>query len=102
MEDSIMKMTTTAKEDYDKFVFETIKPYCEEVTKMKIDKKILSNAVIKDKAQHIRVINGHDICPNCNLDITNKVKGMKDCYCVRCGQHIVRSWKKSEEIKKDC
>lgn len=92
MEDLIMKMTTTVNEDYDKFVFETIKPYCEEVTKMEIDKKILSKALIKDKAQHISVIHGHDICPSCHLDITDKVNGMKDCYCVRCGQHIVRSW----------
>ena len=91
MEDFIMKITTTVKEDYDKFVFETINHYCEEITKMEIDKKTLSRALIKDKAQHISVIYGHDICPSCHLDITDKVRRMKDCYCVRCGQHIVRT-----------
>lgn len=92
MEDSIMKITTTVKEEHDKFIFETIKPYCREITRMEIDKKTLSRALIKDKAQHISVVQGHDICPSCHLDITDKIKGMKECYCVKCGQHIVRTW----------
>lgn len=39
-------------EDYEKFIFETIRPYCEEVTRQIIPKELLARALTTYKAEH--------------------------------------------------
>lgn len=92
MDDIVYDITTKVKEDYDDFVFETIRPFCEDVVQMKIEKYQLKQALLKAQPRKITVVCGKDICPSCHLDITNSVKGMLECYCKRCGQHILRRW----------
>lgn len=88
----IEELVIKVNEDYDNFVFETIRPYCESIIRVKIEKRELAQALLKAQPKHISVVQGHDICPSCHLDITNSVKGMPECYCKRCGQHIIRRW----------
>lgn len=90
--DSIYKIITQFNEEQDTFIFERIKPFCEEVVQIKIDKRDLIHALLNAKLEKIQVVEGHDICPSCHLDITDSVKGMSECYCKRCGQHITRRW----------
>lgn len=92
MDELVYKIITSVVEDYDNFIFETIKPFCENVTQMKIEKRDLENALLKSKPRKITVVYGKDICPSCHLDITNSVQGIKECYCKKCGQHIIRSF----------
>ena len=41
------------KEEHDRFIFETIYPYCQEKTKMVISKKILCRALEWYKKEHL-------------------------------------------------
>lgn len=43
--EQIIQAVTKASEDYENFIFETIKPYCEEKTQMKISKRELVQAL---------------------------------------------------------
>lgn len=90
MDDFVYNITTRVTEYTDKFIFETIRPFCEEIVQMKIEKHQLEQALLKAQPRKITVVWGRDICPSCNLDITDLVKGMPECYCKRCGQHILR------------
>lgn len=89
-------VVTKVTEDQDKFIFETIRPYCEEITQQVIDKKTLSQALIKHFGQDVRQMGK---CPNCNRDWhlhPQYVKGLSEIYCHRCGMKIVlrrRIWK---------
>ena len=40
------KMETTALETQEEFIFETVRPYCEEITQTKISKKDLQRALL--------------------------------------------------------
>jgi cell shape-determining protein MreC len=42
----VEEIQTRAIEDYDKFIFETIKPYCEHITQQTISKEYLENALL--------------------------------------------------------
>jgi hypothetical protein len=42
----IEKIQTRATEDYDNFIFETIRPYCEDITQQVISKQYLENALL--------------------------------------------------------
>lgn len=88
----IQKMITQFNEEQDAFIFETIRPFCEKVVQTKVEKRVLEHALLNSLPKHISVVQGHDICPTCHLDITDSVKGMPECYCKRCGQHILRRW----------
>lgn len=92
MVELVYNITTKASEDYENFIFETIKPFCEEVMQQKISKQDLIYALSNAKPKPIQIVEGHDICPSCHLDITDSVRGMFECYCKRCGQHITRRW----------
>lgn len=43
---------TRAKETYDEFIFETVEPYCNQVTKQRISKQILKRALIEYFKNH--------------------------------------------------
>lgn len=85
----VESITTKVTEDYDNFVFETIRPYCEEVTQQVIDKKTLSQALIKHFGQDVRKMGK---CPNCNGYwhlYPQYVRGLDEIYCYRCGMKII-------------
>lgn len=53
MFDITVKITEQVKEEHDRFIFETIYPYCQEHTKMVISKKILCRALEWYKKEHL-------------------------------------------------
>ena len=52
MEDIMNTISCTVTEDLENFIFTTIKPYCEEVAKMKISKELLIRALLEYKENH--------------------------------------------------
>lgn len=50
--DLVQTYTIKAYEEMDNFIFETIRPYCEDVAKMKISKKLLERALIEYFVNH--------------------------------------------------
>lgn len=85
------KMVQQVQEEADRFIFETIQPFCEEVTQMKIEKRDLEQALLKTKARKIAVISGRDCCPVCMnpLEVIAYC-GRRECYCIDCGQKLLR------------
>ena len=52
MEDIMNAVSHKATEDFENFIFTTIRPYCEEVAEMKISKELLIRALIEYKENH--------------------------------------------------
>ena len=46
------EITTLVKEEYDRFIFKTIQPWCQEITRMTISKEILNRALICYQNEH--------------------------------------------------
>lgn len=46
------EITTLVREEHDRFIFETIRPWCQEITKMTISKEILNRALICYQTEH--------------------------------------------------
>lgn len=96
----IDKITTTYTEEKDRFIFETIRPYCEEVSQTIIEKQDLVEALSKQKPmspiKETTDIIGRPInhiayaCPRCGVSI-NSLLETPYCYCRKCGQFIDRS-----------
>ena len=56
MQDIIEQIRYKVTEDYEYFIFKIIQPYCEEVTEMKISKKLLVRALLEYKENHPEVM----------------------------------------------
>lgn len=80
MEDYVYTITTKVTEDYDNFVFETIRPFCEEVQQQVIDKKTLSSALINYKGISL-VRNQKYSCGRCGFTFPDYVPN----FCPKCG-----------------
>ena len=91
-DDFIYEITTKVTEDYDKFVFETIKPYCEYVTEQVIDKKTLYNALVNYIGTNGE-FRGNRICPRCKVGLNllpEKAMCRSEVFCWSCGIKINR------------
>lgn len=44
----------------------------------------------RDEAKKIRFVGGYEICPECAAKLGYEYHGRKVCYCLECGQKIVR------------
>lgn len=70
-------------------------PVCNELSSYvaHISKKELEDALTKSKAQKILVSNKLDLCPRCLEYVgTSSYIGRKECYCLNCGQKLIRGW----------
>lgn len=88
----VESITTKVTEDYNNFVFETIRPYCEEVTQQIVDKKTLSQALTKHFGMDARYNYNKLKCPNCNIVQPihyQHYRGLCETYCYICGMKIV-------------
>ncbi len=78
------------EESFDKFVFETISPFCDRITQTKIEKEFLEKALINYNGVKT---NSEIICPRCKQLLyipLEKIKGRKEVYCWNCGIKIIR------------
>lgn len=79
----VYKMVVKVSEEYDKFVFETIKPYCEKRMRLEISKNELIEAIQKQRPVKPTWQNGKAYCGACGKRIPGKIKAH---YCHKCGQ----------------
>ena len=92
--DNITSMIfTQAIEEYDKFVFETISPFCSRVTRSEISKDELTTALLKEKpAKPVPDgWHGRDLCPMCGAQIFRgnfNGREFENHYCAKCGQRL--------------
>lgn len=85
----IKEIAMRVTENNDNFMFETIRPYCEEVTQRVIDKKTLVRALTKDLGKTVKHMGR---CPNCESEwhlSPQYVRGLDEIYCYRCGMKII-------------
>lgn len=72
-------------------VVEVNKPdYGEKVTVLLTSDKIDIYKNHRDEAKKIRFVGGYEICPECAEKLGYEYHGRKICYCLSCGQKIVR------------
>lgn len=89
IENFINSIVEQVRETEEEFIFETIRPYCEDIIERTIDKKFLSVAVVNQAGTNCRSRN----CPRCNQLIytpLEKVKGRDFIYCWHCGIKLNR------------
>ena len=87
----VEKMVETVNETHEEFIFQTIKPYCENIAEMRIEKQFLKKALLNYKERDILFRGGFEICPTCFAVLPKeKTIGKFEVYCMDCGQHITR------------
>ena len=79
-------------EDNEKFIFETISPFCDSIEQTVISKRELVDVIVKSRPQKIRFKNGEECCPSCNVKLGTYSRGRIELYCIECGQKIDRKW----------
>lgn len=82
------QITTTATEAYDRFIFETVQPFCSQRTQREIKKEDLEKALIHYFPKHRNVHDrGNGVrfysCPTCGGSVRSSQK-----YCDECGQNL--------------
>ena len=86
-------------EQEDQFIFEQIKPYCEKITQMTIEKRELETSLMKSKPQMVIVapdddnFPDHFECPRCSIRMN---LFSHPNYCSNCGQAL--EWKEVGEF----
>lgn len=88
--DAIIQFTTKAFETQDAFIFETIRPFCEETIHMTITKDELIRALTLLREQEpVKPYDnplGYYRCGNCGTHVHKY--GEQDKYCPRCGKKV--------------
>ena len=85
------KIFTQAVEEYDKFVFETISPFCSRVARSEISKDELTTALLKEKPAKPVPDGWRDLCPMCGAQIFRgnfNGREFENHYCAKCGQRL--------------
>lgn len=85
------RIFTQAIEEYDKFVFETISPFCSRVARSEISKDELTTALLKDKPAKPVPAGWRDLCPMCGAQIFRgnfNGREFENHYCAKCGQRL--------------
>ena len=76
-----------AAEEYDRFIFKTIQPFCELATQREVKKEDLEQALIHYFPKHRIVKDGKKVkfykCPTCGSTVRSKQK-----FCDECGQNL--------------
>lgn len=95
MENHTIQIKLAAEETADAFIFKTIAPFCEELTKQEIQKKDLEQALIHyfpkkrikrpytRESQDLKETGCDFLCPTCFSYITSK-----QTACDHCGQRL--------------
>lgn len=93
IENFINSIVEQVKETEEEFIFETIRPYCEDVIQRKIDKNFLSSAVLNFRGMNLN--NRFNKCPRCNCEThmhPRYLQGRSEYYCWNCGVRIFIRW----------
>ena len=94
----IDKIVQSVQETEDDFIFETVRPFCEDIIHAKISKQDLARAVINYHGSRITIYDSKEICPACRAVLDSPLyKGSNVCYCYRCGRKILRNWNREED-----
>lgn len=93
----VEKIVQTVHETEDEFIFETVRPFCEDVIQSKISKQDLARAVVNYHGSRITIYDDKEVCPACRAVLDSPLyKGRNVCYCYRCGRKIIRNWNREE------
>lgn len=87
------KIVMQVKETEDNFIFQTLKPYSENIVEREVSKKELSRAIINYFNPPEVISHSGIICPNCNTVARYKrsnIEGLKYIYCYKCGRRMKR------------
>lgn len=94
--DFTARITTRAVETAEEFIFQTIAPFCDQITEQRISKAELTAALMKQRAQ--KPVYDAPIfeavrkcCPTCGRPVdAGKYNGkeFENHYCAHCGQKI--------------
>ena len=87
------KIVMQVKETEEKFIFQTLKSYSENIIEREVSKKDLSRAIINYFNPPEVISHSGIICPNCNTVVRYKmsnIEGLKYIYCYKCGRRMKR------------
>ena len=63
----VEKIVQTVHETEDEFIFETVRPFCEDVIQSKISKQDLARAVVNYHGSRITIYDDKEVCPDCRV-----------------------------------
>lgn len=89
--DYAAKVTMTARETAEAFIFETVYPFCVKTTETTVKKSELAEALLRQKPRKPIADEFRDICPVCGATLLRgKYTGrdFENHYCAKCGQKI--------------